>query len=75
MTGGMGAYSPNYVYTEEIAKQVETEILQPINRHTKREDGLQRHYLCRTYDYKEGPKVLEYNVRLEILRLKRYCPG
>lgn len=63
-TGGMGTYSPNYVYTEEIAKIVEKNILQPTLK------GIQEERM----DYKgilfiglmitkEGPKVLEYNVR------------
>ncbi|SES88000.1 phosphoribosylamine--glycine ligase [Natronincola peptidivorans] len=63
-TGGMGTYSPNYVYTEEIAKIVEKDILQPTLK------GIQ----LAEMDFKgilfiglmiteEGPKVLEYNVR------------
>ncbi len=64
MTGGMGAYSPNYVYTEEISKQVETEILQPtligIQKEKMDYRGIIYAGLMIT---KEGPKVLEYNVR------------
>ena len=64
MTGGMGTYSPNYVYTEEIAKQVETEILQPtlIGIQTEKMDyrGIIYVGLMITED---GPKVLEYNAR------------
>lgn len=63
-TGGMGTYSPNYVYTPQVAKTVEETVLQPTLR------GLQGEGL----DYKgilfiglmitaAGPKVLEYNVR------------
>lgn len=63
-TGGMGTYSPNYVYTEEIAQIVEEDILQRTLK------GIQEEKM----DYKgilfiglmitkEGPKVLEYNVR------------
>ncbi|AOY75768.1 phosphoribosylamine--glycine ligase [Clostridium formicaceticum] len=63
-TGGMGTYSPNYVYTDEVAKIVERDILQPTL------EGIQKENM----DYKgivfiglmitkEGPKVLEYNVR------------
>jgi phosphoribosylamine---glycine ligase len=63
-TGGMGTYSPNYVYTEETSKIVEKEILFPTLK------GIQEEKM----DYKgilfiglmitkEGPKVLEYNVR------------
>ena len=64
MTGGMGTYSPNYVYTEEIAKQVETEILHPtlIGIQTEKMDyrGIIYVGLMITED---GPKVLEYNAR------------
>lgn len=64
MTGGMGAFSPNYVYTEEIAKRTETEILQPtligIQKEKMDYRGIIYVGLMIT---KEGPKVLEYNVR------------
>lgn len=63
-TGGMGTYSPNFVYTEEIEKIVGETILKPTL------EGIQKEGM----DYKgiifiglmitkEGPKVLEYNVR------------
>lgn len=63
-TGGMGTYSPNFVYTEEISGRVHEEILLPTLR------GIQAEKM----DYRgiifiglmitaEGPKVLEYNVR------------
>ncbi|MDR5658597.1 phosphoribosylamine--glycine ligase [Serpentinicella sp. ANB-PHB4] len=63
-TGGMGTYSPNYVYTDAIARKVDETILQPTLK------GIQDEAM----DYvgilfiglmitKEGPKVLEYNVR------------
>lgn len=64
MTGGMGTYSPNYVYTEEIAKRVEKEILIPTLNGIKYEKmdykGIIFIGLMITED---GPKVLEYNVR------------
>lgn len=63
-TGGMGTYSPNYVYTEEIAKIVEKDILQPTLKGIQEENmdfkGILFIGLMIT---KEGPKVLEYNVR------------
>lgn len=63
-TGGMGTYSPNYVYTEEIAKIVEKNILQPTLKGIQEENmdfkGILFIGLMIT---KEGPKVLEYNVR------------
>ncbi|ABR47146.1 phosphoribosylamine--glycine ligase [Alkaliphilus metalliredigens QYMF] len=63
-TGGMGTCAPNLLYTEEIAKRVEKEILMPTL------GGIQAEEM----DYRgiifvgimltnEGPKVLEYNVR------------
>lgn len=64
MTGGMGAFSPNYVYTEKIAKQTEVEILQPtligIQKEKMDYRGIIYAGLMIT---EEGPKVLEYNVR------------
>lgn len=63
-TGGMGTYSPNFVYTKEIEAIVEETILKPTL------EGIQKEGM----DYKgiifiglmitkDGPKVLEYNVR------------
>ncbi|WP_341412552.1 phosphoribosylamine--glycine ligase [Clostridium aceticum] len=63
-TGGMGTYSPNYVYTDEVAKVVERDILQPTLGGIQEENmdykGILFIGLMIT---KEGPKVLEYNVR------------
>jgi len=63
-TGGMGTYSPNYIYTEKIAKQVEKEILEPTLEGIKQEEmdyrGIIFIGLMITED---GAKVLEYNVR------------
>lgn len=64
MTGGMGTYSPNYVYTEEIAKQVEKEILQPTLIGIQKEEMDYRGIIfIGLMITEEGPKVLEYNVR------------
>lgn len=63
-TGGMGAYAPAPLYTDEIAQKVLNEILKPTV------EGLNIH----GWEYKgviyvglmlapNGPKVLEYNVR------------
>lgn len=63
-TGGMGTYSPNYVYNDGLATIVEGEILKPTLK------GIQAEGM----DYKgilfvgimitdKGPRVLEYNVR------------
>ncbi len=64
-TGGMGAYAPAPVVTKELLQRVEKEIIQPTLRGMNNEG----------YPYKgclyvglmitnEGPKVVEYNVRL-----------
>src|SRR5436190_19602862 len=64
MTGGMGAYSPTPVVTDEIISQIERQILVPLL------DGLARESI----DYRgvlyaglmltaNGPKVLEFNCR------------
>lgn len=63
-TGGMGTYSPSLIYDEKLENEVKETILQPII------DGFKKDEL----DYKgvlfvglmitkEGPKVLEFNVR------------
>lgn len=63
-TGGMGAFSPSNIYTEELSKVIEEEILK------RTLEGLKKDKL----DYKgvifiglmitkDGPRVLEYNVR------------
>src|SRR6478609_6735784 len=63
-TGGMGAYTPTGVVTDEIDRRVRTEIVEPTLRGLKA-DGI---------DYRgtlyvgimvttEGPKVVEFNVR------------
>jgi len=63
-TGGMGAYSPAPIVTEELARLVMGEILQP-TVHAMREEG--RPYKGALYGglmiTAEGPKLLEYNVR------------
>lgn len=64
MTGGMGAYSPTPVITEEVIRNVERQILVPVV------DGLIRdniHYRGVLYAglmlTPTGPKVLEFNCR------------
>lgn len=63
-TGGMGTYSPNYVYTKEIENRVEREILAPTLYGIQKEEmdyrGIVFIGLMITDN---GPKVLEYNVR------------
>lgn len=63
-TGGMGTYSPNYVYTPEVAKRVKEEILEPTLRGIQEEEMDYRGILfIGLMITKDGPKVLEYNVR------------
>lgn len=64
MTGGMGAYSPNYVYTEEVAKRANARILQPTLLGIQKEEMDYRGIIyVGLMITEEGPKVLEYNVR------------
>lgn len=63
-TGGMGTYSPNRVYTESMAKEVEKKILQPTLEGIREEKMDFRGILfIGLMITEEGPKVLEYNVR------------
>lgn len=63
-TGGMGAYSPAPLYTDQLHEQVIREILVPTIRGMATEG---RHYRGVLYAglmvTKDGPKVLEYNAR------------
>jgi phosphoribosylamine--glycine ligase len=64
MTGGMGAYSPTPVVTDEILSQIERDILVPTVDGLVREDieyrGILYAGLMLT---SQGPKVLEFNCR------------
>jgi phosphoribosylamine--glycine ligase len=63
-TGGMGAYSPAPVLSEEMEKEVQERVIKPILRGMKEEGhpfkGILYAGLMIT---EEGPKVLEFNVR------------
>lgn len=63
-TGGMGAFAPSPLYTEDMAKRVTEEILQPTLRAMNAEGftfkGVLYVGLMLTED---GPKVVEYNAR------------
>lgn len=63
-TGGMGAYSPAPVVTDEILKRVEDEIIEPTISGMKEEGNPYAGILyCGLMITKEGPKVVEYNCR------------
>jgi len=64
-TGGMGTYSPNRVYTNQVARRVKEKILIPTLKGIQQEKMDFRGILfVGLMITKEGPKVLEYNVRL-----------
>jgi phosphoribosylamine--glycine ligase len=63
-TGGMGAYSPAPVVTDEMAARVMREIIEPTVRAMKTEERPFRGVLfAGLMITKDGPKLLEYNVR------------
>ncbi|WP_434799771.1 phosphoribosylamine--glycine ligase [Terrisporobacter vanillatitrophus] len=63
-TGGMGTFSPSEIYTDELAKEIQEKILDKTLEGFKKDNldykGILFVGLMIT---KEGPKVLEYNVR------------
>lgn len=63
-TGGMGAYSPAPVITDEIFKMIMEQVINPLIRGLAREG---KPYIGALYAgimlTKDGPKVLEFNVR------------
>ena len=63
-TGGMGAYSPAPVMTEDMAARVMLDIIEPTVRAMAAEDRPFRGVLfAGLMITKDGPKLLEYNVR------------
>ena len=63
-TGGMGAYAPDPVITEELFKDIEEKILRPTIDGLAKEGSPYRGVLyVGLIITAEGPKVLEYNVR------------
>ncbi|HSW09887.1 MAG TPA: phosphoribosylamine--glycine ligase [Bacillota bacterium] len=65
-TGGMGAFSPSPAYTAEMAGQVQTVVFDPVVRAMDQEEGASfRGVLYAGLMLtRDGPKVLEFNVRL-----------
>ena len=63
-TGGMGAYSPAPVVTEEVKELIETTILKPFLRGINEEKlNFRGVIFCGIMIYEGVPKVLEFNVR------------
>ena len=63
-TGGMGAYSPAPIYTPDLAKIVETKVLQAAVDGMRAEDRLYQGVLyAGLMVTKDGVKVLEFNAR------------
>ena len=63
-TGGMGTYAPAPVMTEELIRQTETRILNPIIRAMAQEGHPYRGCLyAGLMITKDGPKVVEFNAR------------
>ncbi len=64
-TGGMGAYSPSGLLTEEQLARIEAKVLVPIVHAMKKEDHPYRGVLYAGLMLTPtGPRVLEFNVRL-----------
>ncbi len=64
-TGGMGAYSPTPVIDEETEKRIKEEIVEKTLKGLTKEGIYYRGFLyVGLMITREGPKVLEYNVRL-----------
>lgn len=63
-TGGMGAYSPAPIVTDEMLKRVEEEIIAPTIKGMREEGNPYKGILyCGLMITDEGPKVVEYNCR------------
>ncbi|MBD3615124.1 MAG: phosphoribosylamine--glycine ligase [Gracilimonas sp.] len=63
-TGGMGAYSPAPVVTDEVLQRVESEIIEPTVSGMKAEGNPYIGILyCGLMITENGPKVVEYNCR------------
>jgi len=64
-TGGMGAYSPTPVINKEVEERIKKEIVEKVIEGLKKEGIFYRGFLyVGLMITKEGPKVLEFNVRL-----------
>ncbi len=63
-TGGMGAYSPAPVVTDDLWPRIRADILEPVLRELKRRGIVYKGLLyAGLMITKDGPKVIEFNVR------------
>ena len=63
-TGGMGAFSPSPLMTNELQSRIEREVVQPVLRGMAAEGHPFRGFLyCGLMLTADGPKVIEFNVR------------
>ena len=62
-TGGMGTYSPTSVYTPEIAKMVEVQIIAPLEKALQEELDYCGCLYIGLMLTPNGPKVIEFNAR------------
>lgn len=75
-TGGMGAYSPPPIMTVEMSDRVMREIVTPtIHGMAARGTPFRGVLFVGLMIGKDGPKVIEFNVRLAIRRPKSYSSG
>ncbi|GJQ13019.1 hypothetical protein GpartN1_g4810.t1 [Galdieria partita] len=74
-TGGMGAYSPSPLCTEALENEIIQTILNPTVQGMMKEGRPYRGILyCGLMLTKDGPKVLEYNVRFGDPECQVICP-
>lgn len=63
-TGGMGAYSPAYILSKELHREISTNIIRPVIEGMKKEGNIFKGILYAGLMITgEGPRVLEFNVR------------
>lgn len=64
-TGGMGAYSPSPIFTEELKQQVLNDIMNPTVQAMEKEGALYKGVLyAGLMITDDGPKTLEFNARM-----------
>ncbi len=64
-TGGMGAYSPSRLITDELEKKIINKIISPTLKYLKKENGIYIGFLYAGLMIKDNePYLIEYNVRM-----------